>query len=255
MMLTRSEVVALHKDDCMFLMYGHCETRACLVRGGWNGGSTEGIIPTCPYRQTVDTDTTLRAELTEARNAALMENYVMTPLTQEQTQQRINLLALLDENAALRAELTEARNAALKEGIMSGQLRASLEAVTKERDELREDLEASDTPVIDAQARTIEGYQQQLAQVMKERDRLANPIEHADYFAGTILNLEQQLTQSQARVQALEAALREASERLHELNPCNYTHEDVLNQNLSVIGAWELLHAALTPTPNIRQRS
>ncbi len=33
-----------------------------------------------------------------------------------------------------------------------------------------------------------------LEAVTNERDRLANPIEHADYFAGTVINLEQQLS-------------------------------------------------------------
>ena len=34
----------------------------------------------------------------------------------------------------------------------------------------------------------------------RERERLANPIEHADYFAGTILKLEQELAYAKALV-------------------------------------------------------
>lgn len=61
--LTRAQMIEVVKENCQFLTYGACTTRACLVRGGYQEGPIAGFTPTCPYRQIVDTDAALRTQL------------------------------------------------------------------------------------------------------------------------------------------------------------------------------------------------
>jgi hypothetical protein len=62
----REDVLEQYKEECMFLLYGHCETLGCLKRGGYIKGGHKGIEPTCAAREAVEADA-LREELAQVK--------------------------------------------------------------------------------------------------------------------------------------------------------------------------------------------
>lgn len=134
MALTREEIVEVVKQDCSYLLYGQCTARACFVRAGYIEGSTEGFIPTCPYRQIVETDADLRAQL--AQVTAERDEANRTILNDRQETWRI----VGERNEAQRqlAEREAERDDYKKqaEALMSAidQLKATVERLEQERD-------------------------------------------------------------------------------------------------------------------------
>lgn len=91
-------------------------------------------------------------------------------------------------------------------------------------------------------AKTIESLRAELAKVNMEVDRLTRTNQAKREHRDKLLKAG---VKAAARIEKLEAALREIMELPGELNPCNYDYDDVVALNDAFCAAYSIARAAL----------